>query len=207
MIFYLIMAIFLPNSTYGYNELMCGNIGRPKPCSYGALTANGDVFDPNIASAAIPSPTKLSMGTYYLNVQGKNGCFKLRVNDKSNPRWINKRGFDLSPKAVELITGKRNRHWSGRIKLCANDAGTVSTFFKLKTCSSLLQKLDKKHTLKPIYADSSKAMFYYENKGKTFNVMVTSDNYSGKTTPWRFVESCSQGFGMYSVYMKSRSEI
>lgn len=117
-----LMAQSFRATTYGFGEMYCGNIGNPKPCSYGQITASGEVFDPSKATAAIPAPTSLRMTAFNIRVRNYKGeCIIIRVNDKSNPRWINKRGLDLTPKAVELITGKSTPHWSGVLNFCTSD--------------------------------------------------------------------------------------
>jgi hypothetical protein len=115
------LALYFSATTYGYGELMCGDIGDPKPCVKGAVTASGEVFDPDIASAAVPTPTDVKMVVHVIGIKSHDGlCIKVRVNDKSNPRWIGSRGLDLSPKAVELITGKKTKYFMSKIERCYN---------------------------------------------------------------------------------------
>jgi hypothetical protein len=116
---FFLQAMPLRATVYGFGELMCGDIGKPKPCSKGAITASGEMFDPDIASAAIPVPTDKRMIAFDVFIRGIDGeCHRLRVNDKSNPRWIGKRGLDLSPRAVEIVTGSRRPTWSGKLEFC-----------------------------------------------------------------------------------------
>lgn len=107
-------------TVYGFGEMNCGNIGNPKPCMVGAFTATGDRFDPALATAAIPAPTKFRFKAFIVKIKDYMGrCRSIRVNDKSNPRWIGKRGLDLTPAAVELLTGKpAHRRWSGKLEFC-----------------------------------------------------------------------------------------
>jgi len=98
---------------------MCGDIGHPRKCVRGAITASGEEFNPNIASAAVAIPLNMRLRAMDVMMRiGKGPCVKVRLNDKMNPRWIGVRGFDLSPKALELLTGKRNRNWKGKVELC-----------------------------------------------------------------------------------------
>jgi hypothetical protein len=107
------------STTYGYSEQNCGHVDVPAPCAYGAVTASGEVFDPELPTAAVFAPTKTIMRPTDVWMQVEDGpCVKIRVNDKGNPRYIGKRGFDLTPKALELLTGNRSPSWSGRVTQC-----------------------------------------------------------------------------------------
>jgi len=119
----ILLAIESPATTYGYGEPFCGDIGNPKPCLKGAITASGEVFDPEIPTAAVPAPTgfKLSKPINIWVRLPDQTCVKVRINDKSNPRWIADRGLDLSPKAVELLTGERTKHFKQKIELCIDN--------------------------------------------------------------------------------------
>lgn len=103
---------------------MCGDIGKAQSCTKGAVTAAGHTFKPHtIPSAAVPAPTKQRMHVHilHLRLQGVQDapCVAIILNDKANPRWIGKRGFDLSPAAVRALTGKEpTRHWSGKVEEC-----------------------------------------------------------------------------------------
>lgn len=116
---YFLIAMPLRATVYGFGEMMCGDIGKPVACDKNATTASGEPFDPEIASAAIPLPTPIRMVAFDIEIRAFDGrCVKVRVNDKSNPRWIGRRGLDISPKALEELTGKRNRKWSGKLQFC-----------------------------------------------------------------------------------------
>jgi hypothetical protein len=111
-------------TTYGWGESMCGDIGKPRPCLRGAKTASGELFQPHrVPSAAVPAPTnkRLRASWIGLRLQGVPGapCVRVRLNDKANPRWIGKRGLDLSPAAVrELTQNLPTPHWSGKVEQC-----------------------------------------------------------------------------------------
>lgn len=97
------------STAYGYGEENCGDYGLPRPCSKGAVTASGEVFDPDLPTAAIFAPRSLKMRAVDVHMQVENGpCIRIRVNDKGNQRYIGKRGFDLSPAALEALTGDRS---------------------------------------------------------------------------------------------------
>jgi hypothetical protein len=119
----LAVASGLPASTYGSaDELMCGDVGKAVRCSRGALTASGEVFKPyEVPSAAIAAPFRLRLSArwVYLKLQGPYPCRKVRLNDKMNPRWIGKRGLDLSPASVRLLTGRpATAYWSHVVEVC-----------------------------------------------------------------------------------------
>ena len=117
----IITASMYPATTYGFSELMCGDVGKPRRCEYGAITASGEIFDPETPSAAIPAPFFLPMRavTIGMRLRGGNGkCVGIRVNDKANPRYIGVRGFDLSPAAVTALGGNSGTTWGGRVELC-----------------------------------------------------------------------------------------
>jgi hypothetical protein len=120
LIEFVVLAASLPATTYGWGEHMCGDIGTPKPCIAGAITASGEVFDPEIPSAAIPFTYERRLRARWIGLRVPGGeCQRIRLNDKANPRWIGKRGFDLSPAAVALITqGQPAAYWSGKVELC-----------------------------------------------------------------------------------------
>ena len=116
-------AMGLTATTYGWGEMMCGDIGKPRSCASGAVTASGQPFLPTAPSAAVPAPTKLRITATYIDVKLKNvvdaPCVRIIVNDKSNPRWIGQRGFDLSPAAVQALTQKMPMpYWSGELEEC-----------------------------------------------------------------------------------------
>lgn len=118
----LITASGLVSTTYGvHGELFCGDVGKPRPCSYGAITASGDIFDPQLATAAVAAPTRTRIRPTVVYLRVDSGpCHRILVNDKMNPKWIGERGFDLTPAAVQLLTGKpATRHWSGVVHVCS----------------------------------------------------------------------------------------
>jgi len=120
IIMYIMIASGLHSTTYGHGELMCGDIGKPRSCSKGAVTASGEVFDPNLPTMAVFAPTRLRMHPVVVPVNIGGGiCRFIRANDKGSPRFIRKRGFDLTPSAVRLLGGKDSKHWSGKVIVCS----------------------------------------------------------------------------------------
>lgn len=117
----LITASGLMSTTYGFAEYKCGDIGFPVRCSYGAITASGEVFDPKEPQVAIAAPTPFRLKATNIWLKTEDGpCKKVRLVDKMNPRYIGVRGFDLSPAAVELLTGKpAHPRWSATVHVCA----------------------------------------------------------------------------------------
>jgi len=120
LIIYILLASGLRSTTYGWGELMCGDVGHPVRCTDGAVTASGDVFDTSIPTMAVSAPVWLVTRSKVVPVKIDGGkCVYIRVNDKMNPRYIGERGFDLSPAAVRLVTGAvPTSTWSGRITIC-----------------------------------------------------------------------------------------
>lgn len=121
--YYLTLASGLISTTYGYGERMCGDVGAAVACIAGAVTASGEEFRPQeVASAAVAAPARLRIEATEVHLKiypGPYACRPVRVNDKMNPRWIGKRGFDLSPAAVELLTGQpATERWSGVVQVC-----------------------------------------------------------------------------------------
>lgn len=106
-------------TTYGHGEMMCGDIGKPRPCILGEPTASGEPFDPSIPTAAIAAPTAFRLKATIVRLRIPGGqCQPIRINDKMNPRYIGVRGFDLTPAAVELLTGTSSPYWSGKVEVC-----------------------------------------------------------------------------------------
>lgn len=117
----LLLASGLTATTYGHGEFRCGSIGNPVQCVRGAITASGMVFDPGVPMAAIPAPTNMRFrDPMRIGLRIPHGpCVMVWVADKSHPRWIGSRGFDLTPAAVTKLTGKRATHyWSGEVEIC-----------------------------------------------------------------------------------------
>lgn len=108
MIHYIELALSFHATVYGFSEMKCGSTQSPQPCDESATTASGHPFDPNIPSAAIPMPQNRIMRPFYVCLQNPKTGKKIRllVNDKTNAKWIGKRGFDLSPAAFRQLTGK-----------------------------------------------------------------------------------------------------
>ena len=116
-------ALSLTATTYGWGEKMCGDIGRPRACIDGAVTASGQPFKPSIPSAAVPAPTnrRIQPTILYLKLKGVPNapCVGIVLNDKANPRWIGQRGLDLSPAAVQALTGRMpTPYWKGEVEQC-----------------------------------------------------------------------------------------
>lgn len=117
---FLLLASGLLSTTYGHGEVMCGDVDKPRKCEAGAVTASGIEFDPKLPQIAIAAPKNLIVRPTWIKVRLEDGpCVKVHLVDKMNPRYIGTIGFDLTPKAVELLTGKAaTSYWSGRIFVC-----------------------------------------------------------------------------------------
>jgi hypothetical protein len=99
---------------------MCGDVGRPRPCTTGAVTASGAPFDTTVpqVALALPAARRLKARRLRLRVEGGR-CHWVLLADKMNERWIGVRGFDLNPAALSLLTNKpANPNWKGRVELC-----------------------------------------------------------------------------------------
>lgn len=129
---FLLLASGLLASTYGYGELFCGDIGKARPCSYGAITASGVIFDPDKPQAAIAMPQEIPIveRTIYLRIAG-GPCRPIQLVDKMNPRFIGERGFDLSPRAVQDLTGKRDENFLQAVFVCKKP-GVVKYYFEMR---------------------------------------------------------------------------
>jgi hypothetical protein len=116
----LIVANGMLATTYGHGEWNCGDVGNPKPCAHGAVTASGETFDPGKPSAAIAAPADFVLDGRYIFIRTAiSKCVKVRLNDKMNERYIGERGFDLTPEAVRLLTNADpTPYWSDAVYLC-----------------------------------------------------------------------------------------
>lgn len=117
----------LTHTTYGWGERMCGDVSSPRVCEEGQPTASGEPLDSATPTAAVPAPPRMRLRPTVVHVKLADGpwrCHAIRVNDKSNPRWIGRRGLDLSPAAVRLLTARRpHAAWSARVELCTSPPG------------------------------------------------------------------------------------
>lgn len=108
-------------TTYGHGEMMCGPIGKPQACAEGAFTSSGEPFVPSRPTVAVAAPrgTYVRAQSIRLKLAGPFPCRRLVLNDKMNPRWIGRRGFDLSPGAVRLLTSRRaTPHFAHPVEVC-----------------------------------------------------------------------------------------
>lgn len=118
--YYLMLASGLLSTIYGFGEWNCGDVGSPKPCAEGAITASGEDFNPQLPQVAIAAPfnMRLKAMPIWLRVEG-GLCYKVQLVDKLNERYVGIRGFDLTPAAVALLTGKdATEYWSGVVHVC-----------------------------------------------------------------------------------------
>jgi hypothetical protein len=120
LIAYLLLASLLPSTTYGYGEIMCGDVGKPRRCNDGAITASGLVFDTSVPQVALALPARMRLKSRRIKLRLPGGqCKTVILADKMHERWIGNRGFDLNPAALRLLTGKDAvPTWSGRVELC-----------------------------------------------------------------------------------------
>lgn len=114
------LAIAQSATIYGMGEHNCGEPHKPVACNSMALTASGEVFNPYEIAAAVPAPKNRRIRTTHIWIKDYKGhCIKLKINDKKNWRYIGNGGLDLTPAAVQAITGKMPTwYWSGRLEIC-----------------------------------------------------------------------------------------
>lgn len=134
------LASGLIATVYGFGERYCGHPSNPSPCSLGAVTASGEIFDPSLPTLAVPMPenTRLRSPVYIKIRTAESPCVRVKVNDKKHPRYIGTQGFDLSPAAVALLGVKPTRYWSDKVYLC-EDADAI---FKMVTFDSVIRNGD-----------------------------------------------------------------
>lgn len=116
-------AALVPATTYGWGERMCGDPGKTVLCATGATTASGIKFDPQQAHVAIHAPKRyrLRKGKFICFMHVSGAQVFLPVTDKKG-----RKGFDLSPKAVEMLGYKPTRYWSAKVQLCPTNMGYSS---------------------------------------------------------------------------------
>jgi hypothetical protein len=116
----ILVANGLISTTYGYGEKMCGPPDHPRACSKGAITSTGEAFDPDLPTVAIAAPETAYFKAQVIGLKIKNGtCQPIRINDKMASRFFGERGFDITPAALKLLTGKdADSKWSGRLYIC-----------------------------------------------------------------------------------------
>ena len=110
----------LTSTTYGYGEKMCGDPGHARTCDKGAVTASGIKLDPELPQVAIAAPASMLLKAQRIGLQVPGGkCVWVSLVDKMNERWIGVRGFDLTPGALKLLTGKpATKYWTGQVSVC-----------------------------------------------------------------------------------------
>jgi hypothetical protein len=112
---FILMALNNTATTYGWGEQSCNGACRE---GY-STTASGEKLLSTVPSAAIPIPAFMFFKPFWLSVKTLKGkCTKIRINDKTSPRLIGKRGFDLSPRALFQLTNIRSKNWTGKLYPC-----------------------------------------------------------------------------------------
>lgn len=150
--FYLAIASGLISTTYGGGEMFCGDVGKPVACAHGAVTASGVIFDPAIPMAAIAAPSGVRLRSRIISLKVPGGeCRPVLLADKMNPRWVGVRGFDLTPAAVELLTGGvQGLKWSGRVQVCDMEPWKRKLYRHFKPYKlsryTLIAQVTRKHT-------------------------------------------------------------
>ncbi len=116
----ILIAHGLVSTVYGFGEHRCGDVGHTRACDNTAITASGETFDPTQPTMAVAAPFDQPIEARWMYIKTRTSpCVRVRLNDKLNPRYIGKRGFDLSPATVVLLTGKTaTQTWSDQVYLC-----------------------------------------------------------------------------------------
>ena len=86
---YILLASMLPSTTYGYGEIMCGDVGKARSCATGAVTASGARFDTEVPQVALALPTRLRLKGRHVRLRVDGGkCHTVALADKMHERWI-----------------------------------------------------------------------------------------------------------------------
>lgn len=122
---YLVYLIFLASgkgaSTYGYNESLCGEQGKPVKCNAKAQTASGLFLEPHlpIVALSMKEGRRLPKGIY-LRVRINEGpCIKVLLADKKNPRYKETQPWDVTPAVLKKAGISPSPTWSGELSLCS----------------------------------------------------------------------------------------
>lgn len=118
--YYIHLAFSVIASTYGWGEMRCGDVGRPRRCVSGAPTASGVPLDTTTPQMAIAVPAAIRVPPRIVYVTAGGDCVAVWLVDKMNPRWIGERGFDLNPAALRALVGEQaaTPDWMGRVAEC-----------------------------------------------------------------------------------------
>jgi hypothetical protein len=129
---YVSIALSHPATTYGWGEVMCGDVHSPRACDNEATTASGEPFQPDIPSAAVPAPFNVIMPSKIIWLRDEQGeCRSLTLNDKKHPRFIASGGLDLSKGAIEMLyPSTASRTWSGKVEACTVQFSTIEIDLK-----------------------------------------------------------------------------
>jgi hypothetical protein len=111
----LIVSVALVAHVYGYGEMFCEDHGRPAPCVKGRLTSTGEIFDPQLITAALHMDIEKPFIMRIALAQTPSKCVPVRINDrKGGP------GFDLTPGTLQALGVRPNRRWSGHVVVCSS---------------------------------------------------------------------------------------
>lgn len=116
------LALLFKATTYGYGEGNCGDPETPRKCTKGAITASGQVFDPDLPTAALPTARSTRIKPFKAYLKAKNGstCAWILINDKKNWRYVGQPygGLDMSPGALKALGITPRGTWTGLIEEC-----------------------------------------------------------------------------------------
>jgi len=118
---FVLLALKFHATMYGVGEDYCGDYdAEPEACAHGAITASGEVFNPEQLTAAVPMPRNRILRVAVVQLRAFDGeCLTIRIIDKKNERFVGNSGLDLTPAVVAALTGKEaTRHWSGKVDAC-----------------------------------------------------------------------------------------
>lgn len=207
---YILLAVLNLSTTYGHGEWNCGDIGEPRPCAAGAVTASGEAFLPSAPSMAVPAPTELRWRTEVVGIEAADGqCQEVRVNDKANPRYIGNRGFDVTPGVLRVIDAEHGRRWRGRIRLCELDANAGFNPESVVPCGVMFAQFSSINgeNITPLMKSRDNAYFYGDERGVKFTLKFSRIAPIRHERPWIYVSRCVGGGETFHVYVKHNHEV
>lgn len=198
IVFYFLLAVDLRTTTYGFGEWNCGDVGTPRPCDKNAITASGEAFDPKKLSAAMPGPKWLRMRGMDIGVWGTDGhCYRVRLNDKSNPRFIQKRGLDVSPAVVGIANGFITKWWHRPLNFCPIKKDIPVD------CLAILKGYPETNHVRSKLRLNYPYLVYWDIEHVTWRTLLkVTSQYPLWQSDWKFALNCDYQNNTYYLYVK-----
>lgn len=108
-------------TTYGWGEMMCGDVGKARPCNEEAITASGTPLKDDLPIVALSMPTNRILRkahTIKISLDGGKTCRRVLLADKKNERFAETKPWDLTPAALKKLGVEPTKHWSGEVTVC-----------------------------------------------------------------------------------------